>query len=49
MGTYYRSSLFLILFSLLTVKALPSAQNTQKDTLNRDVIRQEAHQDPQWL
>ncbi|RSL18024.1 tetratricopeptide repeat protein [Edaphobacter aggregans] len=49
MGTYYRSSLVLILFSLLTVNALASAQNTQKDTLNRDVILQEAHKDPQWL
>jgi tetratricopeptide (TPR) repeat protein len=49
MSPYYRSSFSLILFSLLTVNALASAQNTQKDTLNRDVIRQEAHQDPQWL
>src|SRR3984885_3247938 len=50
MGTYYRSSLVLILFSLLTANALANAnaQNTQKDTLNRDVPRQEAHQDPQW-
>ena len=50
MSTYYRSSLVLILFSLLTANALANAnaQNTQKDTLNRDVARQDAHQDPQW-